>query len=136
MDQEQADLRLRHNGRSRRHSVQEAETESIDSIIPIAPPPAADEPSYSRHHQKDRRTRDRTTIYIHQPSSRKPVQMSDPELSRPRTMIIEQRARPSHHVITSRPRIMHQSVSDSKWKDESPPQKSGWWNTLTGGIMS
>jgi hypothetical protein len=24
MDQEQADLRLRHNGRSRRHSVQEA----------------------------------------------------------------------------------------------------------------
>ena len=135
-DQEEVDLRLTHNGRSRRHSVQEADTESQGVITPIAPPPAAGELSHSRHHKHGGSTRDRTIVYIHLPSPKKPVQMSDPELSRPRTLVMEDRPRTTHRRSTSRPTIIHQGVSDSEWRDENSPQKSGLWNTLTGGIMS
>ena len=126
---------LMQNGRRRRYSLdEEVQTESKDPTLPRIQ--QADEFDYPRHHKHGGSTRDQTAIYIHQPSPKKLGQMSELELARPRAVVIEERPRTTYRRSNSRPTIIHQGVSDSEWRGENSPPKSGWWNTLTGGIMS
>ena len=126
---------LMQNGRRRRYSLdEEVQTESKDPTLPRIQ--HADEFDYPRHHKHGGSTRDQTAIYIHQPSPKKLGQMPELELSRPRAVVIEERPRTTYRRSNSRPTIIHQGVSDSEWRGENSPPKSGWWNTLTGGIMS